>query len=1156
MKKWFKSKVNEIGEKAVDSMVNLIFSKNDTPMNYFNQNPLINAITKSVNSRFTVKQSNTKLVDDKLERYPAICDFDLLVTEGIFLLVSDGSMAHTKYFSNTNKATSSKSSSASSNTPFSNLDSFRESEHPDSSVMGPIRHTMIVDEKKNKIEFDSIGPVKPNFCKYRLEIGLNNRRFFSERRSMQDDFNRVIFDYCFTGKVYNINTDVLISLWCELDINKYESVEQDDIVYKKQIQPRKISSVQCPSIYAPRISSQSYESPNNVPNGLIPDESPESNLSEYQNGLYSASENSYITPRETFSNTKYTFSNTNHIFDKDNSDYNNNNHTTRDNSPTVNVKKNKKEKSKSKKDKKDVTYTSDSDKDSSDMYLELMVGKEPRDKLDKDKDKNSYSRRLGRAVLSIPLILSSFGPEGSLDIHEDLKFLIKYSKKVLSVNFDPSKQEDENVSETEFDHSDSSCHTDFNQDYHKLETENKGVVKEGNNGIGNKESRYKIRSCFWLQLFPFNENDDFKFIRPYCGYHSYGMRNPGDSIGFLLVSVQLTFEINPTLLPILNNLVPLGYEWIIPKNFEMVHFYSLTDRLYIYLYNVPIWITRLLLGGTQIVFNPNFVSDCIRKKFKDKLTDLCTIKDNCNDEGNNNKNSNDNANSLKDTDSKENLESKKGDDPTTFFTYKVIQLDGIDLLFIIPFWFLIYELIAVASLWKMPLILYLLIVLVMIYYKVVMDRFTAFGDRLSVLKNLQRSGILGDFVGVGRTKYKSCTLFTSDDSKLYNVEDLLSSSIASTPVTTPNTPNLSSNLAKTSPIKDKIKEQSKEINQENEQKSEKDQKSGRGCENSAKHGKDGKEKYNYSTNSSRYYPMKDDKFNNSLFENHLYKRFNLINRSGVTATDSLVVTPFGKYKLNFLGLGEEYPIFFDDFADFDLKELVKDVLLSLKYIQRLLGYICITLEKIRFSLDTGFYQTTVLTLFMLSVTLLPLTLFLKLLSRFSLRTFRFILFLSFFYLCMKRHFKLMLSDLFYLSRKVRNFTTGSSDGTSRDNNTNMNLLGSLFDCPLRAGKGILWFISEFYKNWLKGLPDHREIDHRKICALQALPSLCHLLPKEHEIDWRYYRRQFENHYKVFGNNSENLGIDLKTYARCKSLVERTILEEYLSNNLPVDLSGD
>uniref|UniRef100_A0A3B0MTZ2 Uncharacterized protein n=1 Tax=Theileria annulata TaxID=5874 RepID=A0A3B0MTZ2_THEAN len=1130
MKKWIKTKVNEIGEKAVDSMVNLIFSKNDTPINYFNQNPLINAITKSVNSRFTVKQSNTKLVDDNLERYPAICNFDLLITEGIFLLVSDGSMAHTKYFSNINRATSSKSSSATSNISLSNLDSLRESEQTDNSVMGPIRHTMMVDEKKNRIEFDSVGPVKPNFCKYRIEIELNNRRSSSDRRSMQDDFNRVIFDYYFTGKVYNINTDVLISLWCELDMNKCESIEQAEPIYKRQIQPRKISSVQCPSIYAPRTSTRSYEPSDNTPLGSVPDESPKTNLSEFSAELCSGTENLYISSQETFSNTKNTNSNTNQVPDKEcNEDNVNSKQQSRDNSPIFRRKKTKKEKSN--KDKKDVTYVSDTEKDSSDAYLELMLGKEDKDKSDKEKekDKNSYSRRLGRAVLSIPLILSSFRSEGSLDLHEDLKFLIKYSKRVVSINLDPSNPKDEHVSEAEQDHP-STNQTNFNQNGNKSESENKELMKK-DKSLNNKEGRYKIRGCFWLHLFPFNENNDFKFLRPYCGYHSYGMKNPVDSIGFLLVTVQLTFDVNPTLLPILNNLAPLGYQWILPKNFEMIHFYSLTDRLYIYMYNMPIWITRLLLGGTQIVFNPNFVDDCIRKKFKDKLKTFCNIKDNSKD------------NSVKDDD-KETLENKEGDNIPRFCTYKVFQLDGIDLLFLIPFWFLIYELIVVACFWKIPLILYLLVILVMIYYKVVMDRFTDFGDRLNVLKNMQPNGILGDFVGVGRTKYKSCTLFTSDDTKLYNLDGWLTSS-TSTPATSPDTTSLKCNKVISSASRDENKEQNNELSQENVPKSPKDTKSEKSSE-----------KNNYSTKSSKYYPMKDDKFNNSLFENHLYKKFNLINRSGVTATDSLVSTPFGKYKLNFLGLGEEYPIFFDDFADFDLKELVKDVLLSLKFIQRLLGYICITSEKLRFSLDTGFYQTTVLTVFFLSVTLLPLALFLKLLSRFSIRTFRFTIFLSFLYMCMKRHFKLMLSDLLYLSRKARNFPTSRSENRNKVDNTNLSQFGDMFGYPLKVVRNILWFIPEFYKNWFKGLPDHREIDHRKICALQALPSLCHLLPKEHEIDWKYYRRQFKSHYKVFGNSSNITGFDLKIYAKCKSLIERTILEEYLSNNLPSDLSGD
>ncbi|UKK01098.2 hypothetical protein MACK_001911 [Theileria orientalis] len=1243
MKKWFKSKFNEIGEKAVDSMVNLILSKNTAQINLSNQNPIINAITKSVNSKFTVKQSNTKLLDDNLERYPPICDLNLFISEGLFLLVSDGSMAHTKYFSNINKSATNQTSNA-LNTA-SNFSNGSDIDQASKVGINSIRHTMIVDEKKNKIEFDTVGSVKPNFCKYKIEIEMNNRTYRSDKKNMYEDFNRVIFDYSFTGKVYNINTDVIISLWCQLDLNKYTEPQIDEPIMKKTLQPRKISTVQCPSIYAPRISANTYRPGN------------DGSLSED----CSIAGDSTIT-HSSCANTvdDYTTLNRKNLtLNGEDTELNNNvkdvNGNTNDN----------------------YNYM-----DNFDLDDLLSVGEE--EPVQENKKESRFSRKIGRAVLSVPLLLSSFKPEGSLDIHEDLKFLFKYSKQVLSVNM--------NNYGKDF----SRKRINFDRDCIHLNSEGQG--SKGESDSGSSKNRYTIRSCFWLQLLPFNENDDYKFVRPYCGYPSYGMRNPVDSIGFLLVTVELGFGVNPSLLPIINNLVPQSHCWTVAKNFEIFHVSQVADRFIVYFTNMPIWVTRLLFGGTHYIYNHNYIDNYIEKKLrkamkrknaeqakkKGKKRDVNV--ENVKDEPSDSDDINDDK-----TDSSE-IENK-------IYHVETCQLDGIDLLFIVPFWFLIFEMVVNSTLWKIPLLFLLMLLLITLYYQVVMNRFTAFGDRISSMKSLHSNGLLGEYVGVGRIKYKSCSLFSSDNSLLHNLGKLssgYSSSLSSSTISSQrssrrysinsvgrssrsnspsrpqeiykefvdnvnegekdnidnatisdpaqttqsmNTTHLTQDLL-ASTIKDKkairrrgsrssvVSENS--ISKFSDQSNSTPTKNLKGSvaktlnklanqdllsdheqsvasevldpkdlitttdmvrngqestvgggdvidemsrQSSTREDGDGAS-VNDSINTNSVTGVNNEdldakmlelnkirrekiekrrlkqeklekerlnKFNNSLIENHLYRKFKLINRFGVVANDSVVTTPFGNYKLNFLGLGEEYPIFSEDLGDFDFRELVKGVLVALKYTQQVLGYICTFAEKIRFSLDTGYYPTTVLTLFVLLVTLVPLSLFLKLLSRISVKTARFGLFLYILKTCMKPHLRVMISDVKIFLEKFLKI---------KFNSEKWNFL--LFSIIYNWIKKRLSFISLFYSNWLLGLPDHREVDHRKICALQNLPSLCHLLPKDYEIDWHCFRRQFKNHYRLLGTNLDSRESDLNAYAKCKSLIERTVLDEYLNSSITRD----
>ncbi|BAM40962.1 conserved hypothetical protein [Theileria orientalis strain Shintoku] len=1228
MKRWFKSKFNEIGEKAVDSMVNLILSKNSAPINLSNQNPIINAITKSVNSKFTVKQPNTKLIDDNLERFPSICDLNIFVSEGLFLLVSDGSMAHTKYFSNINKnaanSTGNCSNTASNYTTVSDID--QSSKHGISSI----RHTMIVDEKKNKIEFDTVGSVKPKFCKYKIEIEMNNRSYESEKKNMYEDFNRVIFDYSFTGKVYNINTDVLISVWCHLDLNKYTEPQIDEPLMKKPMQPRKISTVQCPSIYAPKISAHTYKPGNE---GSLTDD-------RSMGGDSTISQTSY-------SNTVYEYSALN----------------------CKNVKVAAEETEINNKDKeiKDSTNENNNYIDNFDLDDLLSIGEDEPVREKKIEDK--FTRKIGRAVLSVPLLLSSFKPEGSLNIHEDLKFLFKYSKQVLSVNINNCGNER------------SSKRRSTQRDCIYRTSDRQSRKSQSDSDY--TKSRYRIRSCFWLQLLPFNENDDYKFVRPYCGYPLYGMRNPVDSIGFLLVTVELGFDVNPSLLPIINNLVPHSHCWTVAKNFEIFHISQVADRCIVYFTNIPIWVTRLLFGGTHYIYNHNYIDNYIEKKLRKAMKKKLADREK---KARKKKESTVENQKYEPSDSDDDGKDNKSDSSeidNKIYHVETCQLDGIDLFFIIPFWFIIFEIVVQSTLWTIPLLLFFMLLLIILYYQVVMNRFTAFGDRISAMKSLNSNGLLGEYIGVGRIKYKSCGLLSSDKSFLHNLDKLVSghtSSQTTSPVSSLNssrresittsgrsnvsnstsrspeiykdfsenmsygenneindpcksdtlansatvnttnlsdevkkselkencpilrrgsrgsvvsensisncsnksnstpTRNLESSIAKTlnklaneDPISDIEQSVASELLDSNEMVNDDENEMPRLCTKNDE-GEDGLESDSMNTtievgvnnedldakmmklNKMRREKLEKkrmkmeklenerlNKFNNSLIENHLYRKFKLINRFGVVANDSVVATPFGNYKLNFLGLGEEYPIFSEDLGDFDFRELIKGVLVALKYTQQVLGYICTFAEKIRFSLDTGYYPTTVLSIFLLLITLVPLSMLLRLLSMISLRTARFGLFLYILATCMKPHLRVMISDIKYFLGKVLriNLTSGKSNF----------FLCSIISNWLRKR---LSLISMFYRNWLLGLPDHREVDHRKICALQNLPSLCHLLPKDYEIDWRYFRRQFKNHYKLLGSNVTTPEGDLNAYAKCKSLIERTVLDEYLTSSIHRD----
>ncbi|GBE59499.1 conserved Plasmodium membrane [Babesia ovata] len=112
-----------------------------------------------------------------------------------------------------------------------------------------------------------------------------------------------------------------------------------------------------------------------------------------------------------------------------------------------------------------------------------------------------------------------------------------------------------------------------------------------------KEYRYFADAEMTLQLMPFNEHkfEDNKFVRPIEGYTSYGMKSPTQPLGYIRVKIRLYFKRRPQLLALRNCLRPPRMYWHVPQEFEMVHLSLIFKRLAFFIDTKPRWIDYILL---------------------------------------------------------------------------------------------------------------------------------------------------------------------------------------------------------------------------------------------------------------------------------------------------------------------------------------------------------------------------------------------------------------------------------------------------------------------------------------------------------------------------------------------------------------------------------
>ncbi|EKX73282.1 conserved hypothetical protein [Theileria equi strain WA] len=849
MKQWFKSKVSEIGEKAVDSVVNIILSRNESSISQFQQTPLMNAITKSVNSKVQVKQPNV-LQCERGESL-SICKVQVLVSEAIFLLLPDATITH-KYYAN----------SPHDATPLSVQSNLRFSKP-------------VVDDRRGRLHFATVGSVKANLCTYRISIDHNGKSFVSNSIGMEEDsMNRVIWDYSIEDDLHDIWSDIVITLTSELDTNKYMTERIADVSPKSQFksfQPRKMSNSQFPSLYLSRnIGDESAKEASDSPvdHDINPD---------------------FI-----------------------------------DDPPEV------------------------------------------------DKYNLKCSKKIGRAIISIPLILSSFPTENRSNIVSDVKYFKRYVTSQIG------------------------------------ESAEKVEVLPAENG------GYVTRCTFWLQLLPLNEHkwDEFKFVRPYSGCPTYGMRNPSNSIGYILVTVNLHWNSNPVQLSLLNNIVAPNHKWVVPHDLEVFHISAIADRFRLFFTRKPKWVDKLLMPDSE----PDSHS-------------------------------------------------------------------YLDIFFIVAFWLLLFNLVVIAPLTKLPLGAYLLTLVTSLYYK--------FSPEVSYPK-YKGSCLVGGHV---LSLEESIVFNTGTDAK----RDVR-------------------------PLSDIRGEKGDAENKQAKHPAQEAVGNESSPENMPSFGANDEQGQNETDVTGGELEQLDASVTLSKMETNNLKQGNRVE-------DSIVKDPFGSTHLNLTRGYARQPIFSDDMDDVNMSEVVKRACNAARIVQIILGYTIMFAEKLRFSLTWNYPASSFLTFFILSVGLLPITVLFYVISLVPLWMWRALTFMTIMLLCLHQHIFVVFEGIYSIAEPL----------VDLGKNSKVAKLGysqHTLDFGIKATTDI---VSRYCINWFNRMPGQLEVDHRDIAALQSSGSLCSLLPSNYTIHWDFYKKNLKHSFDILESNQP----DPKAYAKAKSHIERAILEDYL-----------
>ncbi|CDR96435.1 hypothetical protein, conserved [Babesia bigemina] len=184
MKQWIWGKVNELGEKAVDSVVNIVLSRNDKTISDFKQTPLIAAISRSVNSHITIKQANVASSADAAEPGPRIALAHVGLVDSTFLCYPTAS---------TNAGS------------------------PVAGTAGRVPR-----EQRGRIHFDGLGSIPTHLCRYRVSLSCNGRVARSPSAEMVDSsVNRVCWNHQVLMDIDDLWVDLNLVVQAEIDFNQF-----------------------------------------------------------------------------------------------------------------------------------------------------------------------------------------------------------------------------------------------------------------------------------------------------------------------------------------------------------------------------------------------------------------------------------------------------------------------------------------------------------------------------------------------------------------------------------------------------------------------------------------------------------------------------------------------------------------------------------------------------------------------------------------------------------------------------------------------------------------------------------------------------------------------------------------------------------------------
>lgn len=204
MKDWLLGKVSELGEKAVDSVVNIVLSHNDKNITDFKQTPLITAISRSVNAHIAIKQPNIVRTRNKdvAEASLGAVQVDILDSNFIAYPAQGGSAT----------------------VPSTPASKYYSKPHTES--------------QKGRIYFDGLGSIPVGSCMYNVSMTCNGRMAYSPLVEMLGDgCNRIRWNHQFIAELDDLWVDIGLAVNAEIDFNQFSQQ------HSKYSSPRMVNMV-------------------------------------------------------------------------------------------------------------------------------------------------------------------------------------------------------------------------------------------------------------------------------------------------------------------------------------------------------------------------------------------------------------------------------------------------------------------------------------------------------------------------------------------------------------------------------------------------------------------------------------------------------------------------------------------------------------------------------------------------------------------------------------------------------------------------------------------------------------------------------------------------------------------------------------------------